>query len=378
MDPQTQNLIHREFSHLKDPYFDTATFGPSPFQAKKAVEKALDGELDPFLVPPDWMEIPTRLRQSIATLLNCSPEHIAHLPSTVDLISLVANGHPWRPGDTVCALKGDYPSNVLPWMSFAPHHSFEFELLSLPSLTLEHLKKALPSSCRVLTVSWVAFDTGQRLDLASLGQFCKERDIFFIVDATQGFGGMAIPQEDLSLIDVLACSTYKWLLGPYGGAFGYFSSRAIEKIRRQNASWLVSPTLETLDDLLRYTPKAPKGAKRFDRGQSPNMLASAGLQVSLDLLNTIGLETIEDDNASLCSYFLENLPKSFKVTTPQERGNIICLQPPCDLSLLKEMFEKEKVKVSIREGNLRVSFHFFNTRKQVDRLLEILDRISKK
>ena len=53
--------------------------------------------------------------------------------------------------------------------------------------------------------------------------------------------------------DVLACATYKWMLGPYGQAFAYFSDTALETIHHTNGNWAASPNSKDTNDLLRYT-----------------------------------------------------------------------------------------------------------------------------
>ena len=47
------------------------------------------------------------------------PTRIAFVSSTTQGIGLVAEGFPWRPGDSVVTAAEEYPSNVYPWMNLA-------------------------------------------------------------------------------------------------------------------------------------------------------------------------------------------------------------------------------------------------------------------
>ncbi len=380
MKPESVELIKKEFHHLDTTYFNSAYFGPSPFRAKQKINLALEKELNPSFYPYEtWMEIPGHIRYKFAQLVGCPEDHIALSTSTSDIVSLVANGIDWKDGDRVCAINKDYPSNVLPWMVAEKHHPFELQLLDLEAQnipTAEWLAKSLPQNCKVFNMSWVTFDTGKCMDIESIGKLCQEREILFLVDGTQALGGMAIKPQQLAYLDILACSTYKWMLGPYGSALGYFSNRAIQKIHRQNGSWIVSPKSKRAYDLLDYTIETLGGACQFDRGQSPNMLTNACLEASLDFLNEIGLKNIQAHNQQLRDYFLENFPKEkFEIMTPKENmANIICLKAiqanPLDL---ERELKHRNVDISIRQGNLRLSFHLFNNKDQVNELIKALE-----
>ena len=383
MEAESLKLIEQEFSSLKSLYFNSAYLGPSPRRAKERATQALQVESDPSFLPYSaWKSVPETIRQKIAQLIGCSGKSVALTTSTTDLISLVANGYPWQKGDQICAIHGDYPSNILPWMRAQEKRNFELNLLKLEEgqqvPAAEWVAQHLPSQCKIFNISWVAFETGKRVDIEAIGKICQERGIFFVVDATQALGGMNITPEQLKQIDVLTCSTYKWMLGPYGTAFAYFSPQAIDKIHPYNGNWLTARYSNEVQKLLNYTVETLEGACKFDRGQAPNMLANASLMGSLELLQEIGLSRIQAHNQELSSYFLEHYPREkFKLITPREpehRANIVCLEMkqgnPFDL---EEKLKRENIDISVRQGNLRLSFHLFNNKDQVNKLMETLE-----
>ena len=380
MDKLTRNIIHDEYKHLRSLYFNSAYFGPSPFRTKAFVENALSIELDQsFYEYSEWMGISDKLRLKIAKLLNVSDNNITHACSTSDIVNIVANGFPFEPGDHVAAIDKDYPSNILPWMLKAERGQVIFDRLDLGEEivpTAEWLKTKLHPKTKIFNMSYVTFDTGKRMDILSIGKMLKERGIFFIVDATQALGGLRITEEELKYIDVLACSSYKWMLGPYGHAFGYFSDEAIKKVQHQNANWILSPKSKVVYDLLNYSTETLPGARKYDRGQAANLLASACLDGSYNFLLEIGLKEIEEWNKNVRNYFLENYPKNkYQLITPVEHmGNIVCLKSTSGDSVqLEKNLKTKNVDVSVRQGNIRLSFHVFNDHAQVEKLIEILD-----
>jgi len=378
--PKTQELIKREFQTLSTEYFNTAYFGPSPLRSKEKVDKMMAIELDPsHFAYGNYLQFPDRTREQFAKLLGVSADSISHATSSTDVINNLALGFKFIPGDIVAAINKDYPSNILPWMVCQKRNKdIHFELIDLagkPYPTIEWLKEKLPAQTRIFNISWVQFDTGKKIDLVELGKFLKERNIFFVVDATQGFGGLAITPEELKYIDVLTVSSYKWMCGPYGHAFAYYSSAALKLIEQTHGNWAVSSNSKNVYDLLNYTTDTLPGARKYDRGQPMNLLALSCFEGALDLFLEIGISEIEKHNKSLVKFFLENYPKkNFDVVTPIDHaGNIICVKSKgSDPILLEKKLEEHNVQVSVRQGNIRISFHLFNTIAQVEKLISAL------
>lgn len=380
MEAETRDYIKNEFLHLKSTFFNTAYFGPSPISAKELIDSARDKELDPSFYPyNEWMGISERIRVKIADFLNVSPDTITHSTSASDIINTVACGFAFSSGDHVAAIDRDYPSNILPWMLAEKNRGIIFDRISLGDEvvpTASWLLKKLHPNTKIFNMSWVTFDTGKRMDLVSIGKMLKSKNIMFVVDATQGLGGMMISKEELQYIDVLACSSYKWMLGPYGHAFAYFSTYAQEKIIHQHANWILSPTSKSVYNLLDYTIETLPGARKYDRGQAGNFLTNSCLEGSLNFFKKVGMDNVKKISFETRDYFLNNFPKKkYNLITPLENmGNIVCVRSTGEDSIkLEAELKRHNVDVSVRQGNVRISFHVFNTKEQVDKLIEAID-----
>lgn len=381
MDSATTSLVEKEYSHLKTIYFNSAYFGPSPIRAKESITAAMNRELDPsFYAYDDWMSISEKLRVKFAELIKVSPDNITHSTSSSDVINVIANGYVFEKGDRVAAVDKDYPSNILPWMLAERHSKFTFDKISLGNDVVpntEWLERNLKPQTKIFNLSYVAFDTGKKIDLLSIGKYLKSKDILFVVDATQALGGMEITEEELSYIDVLTCSSYKWMLGPYGHAFAYFSQKAQDNIYHLNANWILSPNSKKVYNLLDYTTETLPGARQYDRGQAANLLCSGCLEGSLSFLQEVGLENIRKHNLEIRNYFLENYPKNkYTLVTPLDHmGNIVCMKASNqgDSITLESELKSRNIDVSVRQGNMRLSFHIFNTKRQVEELIKGID-----
>ncbi|MBX3020460.1 MAG: aminotransferase class V-fold PLP-dependent enzyme [Bdellovibrionales bacterium] len=368
--------MRADLFELKSLYFNSAYLGPTPKVAQELIAASVKRTLDPaFLAYDEWFKLPDQNRARLAALLNVPDDSIALSTSVSELVSHVANGIELHAQDEVLLLKGDYPAMVLPWLLMAELKGLRVHFLELEDfLVPSRFKSKLSDRTRVAACSHVMFNTGIRLPIAELGRYAQEAEVLFLSDVSQSFGGMRLSQDILKHVDIFVGVMYKWMLGPYGSAFGRFSERALNEVRRTHASWSVSPNSGRSENLLNYTTETLPGARRFDRGQAASFLNNAALEGALETLADVGLDKIEAHNAGLVSHFVSHLPKIFQVAAPTElRSNIVCIKPPEGNALeFKARLAEHDIDVSVREGNLRLSFHLFNTRHEVEKLLKVL------
>jgi len=370
-------LIRHEFKNLAPNYFNAAYFGPTPLRAQQAMKDAVDRFASPFNIHyTDWRPIPDLAREKIAPLLGVSPDSISNHGGTGEMVATVSNGYPFKAGDQVVVMEGDYPSDVLSWMTNEKRRGYEVVRLSEDCFRdPDLLVRRLPPQTKVMNITHVMFNTGRRNNLAAIGKLCQERGILFVVDTAQSLGGVALTPEEVAVCDVLGGCTYKWLLAPYGHAFGYWSKRALELVENTHLSWLTSAG-SVAGNLLNYTTESTGGARKYDRSQAAHFVEMKGALASWDVIREAGLSNIEAHNKALVTQFLETYPKSkFNMITPVgEHANILCMRAASgvDSVSLQTMLTARKIDASIREGNLRLSFHLYNTPEEVAALVEAL------
>src|SRR5262249_30968993 len=149
-------------------------------------------------------------------LLNADSVEVAFISSTSAGIGLVAEGFPWQIGDNVVLAAEEYPANQYPWMNQAYRG---VAVRSVPSrgnrIAIDDIRAAIDSHTRIVSLSFVEFASGYRNDLDAIGTLCRERAVYFFVDAIQGLGVLPLDVRRLP-IDFLAADSHKWLLGPEG------------------------------------------------------------------------------------------------------------------------------------------------------------------
>jgi selenocysteine lyase/cysteine desulfurase len=321
----------------------------------------------------DWLATTEVVRTDAARLVNARPHEIAFMRNTSSAISTIANGIDWRPGDNVVTCNIEFPANIYPWMRLA-EHGVALKMASERDGRVDagDLLELADERTRVITISWVQFSSGYRIDLARIGRFCRERGIIFVVDAIQGLGGLQLDVEACG-VDAFAADAHKYLLGPEGIALLYVSDRLVQSIKPTDVGWM---SVDGATNYIDYDLSYRDGALRYECG-TLNTVGIYGLGAAIRLFLDNGPSTIEDYLLGLGGYLASGLERrGYKVygsRNPAECSAVITCTH--DRHKPYEIYSRLKSKGIItapRVGRLRISPHFYNTREDIDLLLEAL------
>ena len=104
------------------------------------------------------------------------------------------------------------------------------------AVDIDDIRAAMDARTRVLAISSVEFASGFRNDLAALGELCRQRGVFFFVDAIQSLGVFPLDVQQLP-IDALAADSHKWLLGPEGAGIAYIRREWVDRLHATGVGW---------------------------------------------------------------------------------------------------------------------------------------------
>ena len=327
---------------------------------------------------PTWGAKVERARLDCARLINAHSDEIAFIANTTHGIGLIAEGYPWKPGDSVVTAAEEYPSNLFPWMNLRDRGVTLRTVPTRPDgrIWVEDLAGAIDSTTRLLTISHVEFASGFRNDLDALGELCRSRGIAFFVDAIQGLGPLTIDVRKTP-IDFLAADGHKWLLGPEGAGLLYIRREWIERLRPIGVGWK-SVTSSYNAPGIDFTLKPD--ASRWEGGT----FAMAPLQAfakSLELLHEIGPEVVSNrilDRAERVREVARSAGWSvYGSARPVDLSGIVALEKPgIDPDAFARSAREIGVVLTCRRGRLRISAHIYNNEDDLMRLSEVLGRSS--
>jgi selenocysteine lyase/cysteine desulfurase len=355
-------------------FFDHAAVAPLPMPAVNALhEYANELAGNGAAVSARWTGRVKEVRGLAARLLNADLAEIAFISSTSAGISLVAEGFPWQHGDNVVIAAEEYPANQYPWMNQALRG---VEVRSVQSrgnrIAIDDLRAAIDSRTRIVSLSFVEFSSGFRNDLDAIGNLCRERGVYFFVDAIQGLGVLPLDVRKAP-IDFLAADSHKWLLGPEGAGLFWIHRDLIDLLHPVGVGWnsvVDCYNFSTID--FRLKPSA----ERWEGG-SPNFAGIHAMGASLDLLLAVSVPVLEARVMELTDYLCDRATSAgFEVFSSREAGErsgIVSLTTPGrDPAALKRRCRECGVIVNHRNGRLRLSPHAYNTTEEIDRFLDVV------
>lgn len=322
----------------------------------------------------DWCRMYDHARSSAAQLVNALPHEIAFMRNTSDGISAIANGIDWREGDTVVTNSVEFPSNIYPWMRLEQARGVKLRMADEREgrIDPDELLSLVDDHTRVVAISWVQFSSGFRSDLKRIGKFCRERGIVFFVDAIQGLGGLKLDVER-DYVDAFAADAHKYLAGPEGIALLYVSDRVIDRIKPTVLGWM---SVKGHEHHLSYDLDYREGALRFECG-SLNTAGVYGIAAAIDLLLEVGPQNIEAYLLGLGDYLAERLSsRGYEVFGSRREGEtsaiVTCTHEKHLPGNLYRLLMEKKIVTAPRVKRLRISPHFYNTREEVDALVDAL------
>jgi cysteine desulfurase / selenocysteine lyase len=363
-------------------YLNLAGQSPMPKVSLRAIQTALADKKHPHhRTDSVFYEIPNRIRSSIAQLIGAKQEEIAITTGASAGVIAVAYALDWKPGDEVITAAREFPLQYTIWKPMEQREGIKIKVVSPRErfLTADDLIASLTPNTRVVSVSLVRFDDGSLLDARRLADACHAQGTLLLLDVSQCCGALPMNVAELGA-DFMVCAGYKWLFGPFGTGFFWIKRELLSRVRPAPFYWMAIEGSENFAKLNFSDPKPADSAKRWDAPEwaSHFNFNLAGMDASLEFVLRMGAETVAKHNLGLMELMYERLPKDRCVPAspqdPAQRGPYGCFaaRTPEKTTELYQKLRAENVIVSLREGNIRVSPHLFNTERDIDRLISVV------
>ena len=323
---------------------------------------------------PTWAEPRRRTREKMARFVNADPSEMAVVKNTPEALGIVATGLRWLPGDKVVLSDLEFPANAFPWLNLRSRGVQPVIVRAVDgAVPTETVIDAIDDRTRLVALSWIQFSTGYRSDLQAIGQACRERGALLAVDAIQGLGALRLDVRALG-IDFFGAASHKWLLGPTGVGWFFCRRELIGQLdlaivgqgsyqRDERTSWLD------------YSLPLWEDARRFEPGIA-NFLGLAGLEATLDLLLEVGQDRIEAQVKRLSDLLADGLAeRGYRLAAPRGAAWSGVVSFKSDRHTSEELYAglgAAGVAMSLREGLIRLSPHFYNSEEDVERFFAAL------
>ena len=358
-------------------YLNHAAVAPPPLPVTEAVEAQLrDVAQNGSLNYRSWVAVRERARRLAAEMIGARAEQMAFMRNTSDALSTVANGLSWRAGENVVAFRGEFPSNIYPWLRLRDAFGVEVRMCEERDgrVDTEELINLIDAQTRVVAISQVQYASGFRADLERIGRAARKRDALLVVDVIQAMGVLPTDVE-AELIDAAAGACHKWLLVPEGLGLLYLSDRARERIEPTLVGWMSVPKPE---DYGNFEQGWKRGTLGWETGTAQTSLIH-GLEASLKLLMETGVERIAAHLSELTDALCESLSgRDYEVVSSRrtgEKSQIVCIRHKSGnwtpMALYAHL-KKQNIIVAPRVDRLRIAPHLYNTLEEIETLVKAL------
>lgn len=253
-------------------------------------------------------------------------------------------------------------------------------------LDCRDIEKAIKPNTKLIVTTHASNVSGTLIDIKSVGEIAKKHGILYLVDASQTAGVYDI-QVDENNIDMLAAPGHKCLLGPQGTGILYIRDGLKLSILKEGGTGSKSEELYQPD----LTPD------KYESG-THNTPGIVGLNEGVKFIFEEGIENIRKHEEELCQYMLDRLNEvpDIKIYGPKDSkkraavisiniGNMDSGEVTFLLDSEYEIATRSGIHCSplahttlgtLKQGAVRFSLGYFNTKEDIDKAIEALKEIS--
>jgi cysteine desulfurase / selenocysteine lyase len=318
-----------------------------------------------------------RSRELIAQLIGSKTTEIALAVNTGYGLNVAARALPLSPGDVILTPDLEFPANIYPWAAAASALGLEYRRLPLVNGVLDEdrlLAELDDHAVKCVSLSWVGFANGARVDLARIGKVCRARGIYFVVDAIQGVGPLTLDVSKLE-IDILACGAQKWLLSPWGTGFVYVREELARTLDPPIVSWMAARGTDDFRTLTDYNFTWREDARRFEFVTLP-FHDFAAMNASLELFMELTPAAVSAHITRCAGEIVQwATDADVALVTPSEparRAGIVSVRPKTG-ARVSDRLRAAGVVHSFREGAIRLAPHIYNTLDDVRSALRTIE-----
>lgn len=327
------------------------------------------------------------VRNIVKDFINAEdPNEIVYTSGTTESLNLAVFGffkNKLSEGDEVLISKAEHASNVLPWLALEKEKKIKVKYIPLDEnyeLTLDNLESSLTDKTKVISIAHISNVIGDIRDIEKIGKICKEKNIYFVVDAAQSVSHIPIDVVKAN-VSFLAFSAHK-MTGPTGVGVLYGKKELLKDMQPLKYGGGMNQSFESNNSyILKDYPI------KFEAG-TPPIAEVIGLGEAIKFITDIGVEKIHDHEYSLKKYLIDNLEKipNIVLYNKNSKSGIVTFN-------IKGVFSQDTsvylnhYNIAIRAGNhcakilkddlnikntCRISIYLYNTKEEIDKVIEVL------
>ncbi|MFS0750975.1 cysteine desulfurase [Oceanobacillus sp. 1P07AA] len=323
-------------------------------------------------------------REKVRSFINAnSTKEIIFTRGTTTSINIVASSYARMnvgPGDEIVITQMEHHSNLIPWQQVAKATGASLVYLPLQedgTITIEDAKKTITDQTKIVAIAHVSNVLGTINPIKEIAAIAHQHDAIMVVDGAQGAPHMKVDVEDLDC-DFYAFSGHK-MCGPTGIGVLYGKQHLLENMEPIEFGGEMIDFVNLYDSTWKELPW------KFEGG-TPIIAGAIGLGAAIDFLEDIGHQEIVDHENDLAAYALQQMRTidGISIYGPEQRAGLVTFNlddvHPHDTATVLDA-----EGIAVRAGHhcaqplmkwlnvsatARASFYLYNSKEDVDRLVE--------
>ncbi len=333
--------------------------------------------------------------ERLARFFNCSPREVILTGNSTDALNMLMymlyNSNYFKKGDEILTTVYEHHSNLVPWQFLCQKLGLKLKFVEITrdyNFDLDDFKKKVTPRTKLVTFAHISNTIATIAPVKEIVDFLKGRGILVCVDGSQSAPHKKIDFKKLR-VDFFVCTAHK-MLGPTGVGVLVARGKLLENLSpvRFGGDMIAHVSLEkaTWNDL----------PSKFEAG-TPNISGAFGTIAAIDYLERLGMDSIAYNDKKLLEYALDKLNLEgvtiYNPKNPKMQGSIVLFDMEGinsrELSTLLGDYSNIATRAGMhcaepiisrfnKEGLVRASFYFYNTKHDIDLLAKALKEIHKK
>ena len=356
-------------------YMNNASLGMPPLGVLKSINNGYEAiSKEPLHGKHDLQDsISKSVIPKLAKTFGVDEDEIVLTRNASEALDIQAHSVKLKKGDEIIISSQEHPAGLRPWLVRQKNDGIKIKTVFIPSPlksvtdTVSRLSNAITPKTKAISFCHVTRG-GHLYPLKEIVDMAKERNLLTLVDGAQAAGQFPINLSKVRC-DAYSVSLHKWILAPAGTGFLFINKEAREK--------MISPFIYEKNQI----------SPGFDPPGTKDFPVRAAIGTALDYINNIGLLNIEKRCRALSNYLKKGLIQidgvkilSSPINKLSAPGSTIFEKAGLDAFKSVPMIENminTHIDEHVRDGHnaIRVSTHIYNTKQQIDQLLEALSKI---
>ncbi len=331
-------------------------------------------------------------RQLVKTFINASSEQeIIFVRGVTEAINLIANSYGRafiKEGDEIIISGLEHHSNIVPWQIVCDDRKAILKVINITDsgeLDITHYKSLLSSKTKLVAVNHASNSLGTINPIKQIIDLAHVHGAVVLIDGAQAGAHLEIDVQSLNC-DFYCLSSHK-MYGPTGTGILYGKQTLLE----------LMPPYQGGGEMIKEVTFAKTTYNdlpyKFEAG-TPNIADVIAFGQAIEFINGFGKEVMAAHEHELLQYATEKvsaLPSVKLVGTAKEKVSVLSFTVegihPFDIG---QMLDARGIAVRTGhhctqplmdrlgiEGTVRASFAVYNTKKEIDQLVEGLERVIK-